>query len=121
VKAIVTRPGIVSTPPAEVTVAGHQGRLLVLRLEPGWTGGCSDVTGPIVAMPILHQRGSPGGPGVGVGPEQPVRLTLLDVGGGRTLAIAIVAPTDRVSANFDRHLAEAMSIVESFAFVPATP
>jgi hypothetical protein len=121
VAAIAARPGVVSTPPADVTVAGRKGRLLDLRLEPGWTGGCSDVSGSIVGMPILHQGGSLRGPVVGLGPDRPVRLILLDIGGGRTLAIAIATLTDKQSSSFEQHLAEAMPIVESFAFVPATP
>jgi hypothetical protein len=121
VAAIVSRPGVVSTPPADVTIAGHQGRMLDLRLAPTWTGGCSDVSGPIVGMPILHQGGSLRGPVVGLGPDQPMRLFLLDLGRGRTLAIAIANLTDNESSSFEQHLAEAMPIVESFQFVPATP
>jgi hypothetical protein len=120
VGAIVSRPGVVATPPADVTIAGHQGRLLDLRLAASWRGGCSDVSGPVVGLPILHQGGSIRGPVVGLGPGQAVRLILVDVGGSRTLAIAIF-PTAKQSSDFEQHVAEAMPVIESFQFVPASP
>jgi hypothetical protein len=50
-----------------------------------------------------------------------MRLFLLDLGRGRTRAIAIANLTDNESSSFEQHLGEAMPIVESFQFVPATP
>jgi hypothetical protein len=120
VAAIVSRPGIVPTQPADVTIAGRRGRLLDLRLAPTWTGGCTDISGPVVGMPILHLGGSDHGPAVGLGPDQEVRLILVDIGEGRTLAISIY-PAAKVTPTFEQHVTEAMPIVQSFKFVPAAP
>jgi hypothetical protein len=120
VAAIVARPGVVSTPPTDVSIAGHRGRILDLHLSPTWTGGCSDFSGHIVGIPILHPGGAPQGPVVGVTPDQVPRLILLDLGGGRTLAIVIfTSPTQ--SSDFERNVAESMPIIDSFKFVPASP
>ena len=120
VEAIQSKPGVVSTPPAPVTIAGHEGRLLDLRLEAGWTGGCTDDSGPVIGMPLLHQGGSNHGPVAGLGPNRPLRLIMLDLGGGRTLAIAIAVLSDHPSLPFAQRVAEAMPIIESFQVVPAT-
>ena len=120
VAAIVARPGVVAAPPRNVTIAGHQGRLLDLQLDPSWAAGCLDSSGPIVGMPILHMGGSLAGPVVGLTTDQPVRIILLDIGGSQTLAIVIAAPTEQKASDFEPKVAAAMPIIESFGFEPAT-
>jgi hypothetical protein len=113
VTAIRARPGVVSTPPTAVTIAGHEGTMLDLRLAPDWTGGCLAPEGLIVAIPIVQ--------GVGLEPDRPVRLILLDLGDGRTMAIAITDIGPAQPDLFDAHMAEVMPVVESFDLRPPTP
>jgi len=121
VAAIVARPGVVSTSPTPVTIAGYEGQLLDLQLAASWTKKCATPDGPVVGVLILHQAGSGPGPGVGVEPGHPVRLILLDLTGDRTLAIAIFEVEPSQPSVFQAHVAEAMPIIESFDFHPPTP
>ena len=121
VAAIRARPGVVSTAPAAVTIGGYEGQTLDLELATSWTGGCLTPDGPVVGMPLLHEAGAETGPGFGLGSDRPVRLVLLDLTGGRTLAVAIfeIEPSER--SVFEAHAAELMPIIESFEFHPPTP
>jgi hypothetical protein len=120
VAAIVARPGVVSTPPTAVTIGGHGGRSLDLTLSASWTGGCRAPEGPVVGLPILVEAGSATGPVVGLAPDHPVRLILLDLAQGRTMAIAIYDVEATQPSQFEAHVAEAMPIVESLDLRSAT-
>jgi hypothetical protein len=125
VAAIIARPGVISTPPGAVTIGGHEGRLLDLQLAPSWSRGCRAPEGLIVGVPIVHQAGSgmgpPGGPLVALAPDQPVRLILLDLADGRTMAIAIFDLGPSTPAQLQADLAEVMPIIASFEFRSSTP
>jgi hypothetical protein len=119
VAAIRARPGVVSTPPTAVTIGGYQGQMLDLHLAPRWTGGCQNPDGPIIAMPLLLGLESERSAGIGLVLNNPVRLILLDLTGGRTMAVAIYGPSQ--SAEFEEQVADAMPVIESFEFHPPTP
>jgi hypothetical protein len=121
VAAIVARPGVVSTPPATVTVAGHEGRVLDLRVADSWTGGCQDAGAFVVSLPLLHGAGLEPGPMVALGRDQPLRLILVDLSGGRTLAVIAFLLGPVQPAAFEADVAEVMPIVESLEFQPTTP
>jgi len=121
VTAITARAGVISTAPARVTIGGHEGQLLDLQLAPSWTKGCRAPEGLIVGVPILHQAGSATGPGVGLGRDHPVRLILLDLADGRTMALTIFSLEPSQPLQFQQQVAEAMPIIESFEFQPPTP
>jgi hypothetical protein len=118
VGAIVARPGIVSTPPAAVTISGFGGQMLDVHLAPSWTGGCVAPDGPVVAMPILVGEA---GPVAAVSRDNPLRLFLLDIGGERTLAIVIFSLEPTQPSQFEDRVAQAMPVIESFEFHPPTP
>ena len=120
VAAIVARPGVVSTRPTAVTIGGKQGQLLDLRLAKSWTGSCHAPEGPVVGLPILNGGGAPG-PVVGLSPDHPVRLILLDLGNGRTMAVVIFDLEPSQPVPFQTQVAEVMPIIESFEFHPLTP
>jgi hypothetical protein len=120
VAAITARDGVISTPPATVTIGGHEGRMLDLQLEPSWARGCRAPEGLVVGVPILHQAGGPG-PMVGLAPNQPVRLILLDLAAGRTMAVVTFGIGPLPPSEFEKQLAEVMPIIESFEFHPPTP
>jgi hypothetical protein len=115
VAAIIARPGVISTPPAAVTVAERQGTRLDLQLEPSWTGGCDQ----IVALPILNGIAPGPGGGVLIDHDHPTRLIILDIAVDRVLAIVIFDIEKSPADEFDGHADAVMPIVESFAFQPA--
>ena len=121
VAAIRARPGVVSTVPTAVTIGGYEGQLLDLRLAASWTRGCVAPEGPVVGVSVLRQAGSEPGPGVGLGPDHPVRLILLDLTQGRTMAIVIFEVEPSEPSVFQAHAAEVMPVVESFEFRTSTP
>jgi hypothetical protein len=121
VAAIMARPGVVSTPPVAVSLGGYEGEMLDLRLATSWTGGCSESGGLVVAMPILNAGGPEPAGAVALGPDRPVRLILLDLTGGRTMAVAIFDIGTSQPSLFNEHVAEVMPIVESLQFHPRTP
>ncbi len=118
VAAITSRPGVVSTPPATVTVGGYRGTLLDLRVAPTWTGGCTAPEGPLVGIPILRGPGGELGPSLGLSPDVPLRLLLVDLGDGRTMSIAIVSPPSPGQSSLDEQIAAAMPIIESIELHP---
>jgi hypothetical protein len=121
VAAIVARPGVVSTPPAAVTIGGMEGQLLDLHLAPSWTAACEAPEGPVVGMPILVEAGSTTGPVAGIGRDIPLRVILLDLGGERTMAIVIFTLEPTQSSTFEDRVAEVMPVIEGFEFHPPAP
>ena len=119
VAAIVARPGVVSAPPAVVSIGGYEGRMLDLQLAPSWTGGCGSPDGLKVFVPLLEGSAPKAGPIIIV--DQPVRLILLDLRGGRTLVVAIYALGPSQPSALGEQLADVMPVVESFEFHPPSP
>jgi hypothetical protein len=112
VAAIQARPSLVSTPPVPVTIGGYPGLSLDLRLAPGWTGGCvSPGAGAMVGAPIVIGLGA--GALVGVGPDAPVRLILVDVGDDQAMAVVVFSIQPSGSARFEDLAAAATPIIES--------
>jgi len=121
VAAIMARPGVVSTPPAAVTIGGYEGQMLDLHLAPSWIGGCQAPEGPIVGMPILLLSSSETGPVAAIGPETPLRLILLDLSDGRTMSIGIFNLDPSGASSFEAQVAAVMPVIESFQFHAPTP
>jgi hypothetical protein len=121
VAAIKARPGVVSKPPAAVSIGGFAGQMLDLRLASSWTGGCQAPDGPIVGTQLLLGAGSETGPLVGLDAGNPLRLILLDLTNGRTMSIAIFGVEPSQSSQFEAQVAEAMPVIESFEFHPPVP
>jgi hypothetical protein len=119
VAAIRARPSVVSTEATPVTVAGYSGLSLDLRLAPSWTGWCAQPGGGrLTATAILRQPDAHAL--VGLSSEAPfLRLILLDLGDGKTLAIVIAGIAPSGSASFKEQAAAAMPIVDSFALGPS--
>jgi hypothetical protein len=120
VAAIRARPGVVSAEPTPVTVAGYPGLSLDLRLAPSWTGWCAEPGGGrLTGIPILHQPAAHALAGLST--EAPfLRLILLDLGNGKTLAIVIAGITTSGQASFEEQASAAMSIVDSFEIGPSS-
>jgi hypothetical protein len=121
VAAILARPGVVSTPPAAVNIGGYAGQMLDLHLAPTWTGSCQNPDGPIIAMRLLLGLESERSAGIGLVLNSPVRLILLDLTGGPTMAVAIFGGVPSQPSEFEGQVGEAMPVVESFEFHPPVP
>jgi hypothetical protein len=118
VAAIQARPSVVSSPPVPVTFGGYRGQMLDLRLADAWTGGCQfEPEGLIVGTTILRRSASGSGPFVAVGPNVPVRLILLDLTDGRTMAIATLL-AEPFQGSVSDAFAAVMPVIESFEFHP---
>jgi hypothetical protein len=118
VAAIQARPSVVSSPPVPVTFGGYRGQMLDLRLADAWTGGCQfEPEGLIVGTTILRRSASGSGPFVAVYPNVPVRLILLDLTDGRTMAIATLL-AEPFQGSVSDAFAAVMPVIESFEFHP---
>jgi hypothetical protein len=121
VAAILARPGVDSTAPKDVMIGGFEGQLLDLQLVASWRGSCGTPEGQVVGVPILRPAASETGPVVGITPDQPVRLILLDLTGGRTIAVVVFDLGPVQTQQFEADVAEAMPIIESFDLHPSKP
>ena len=72
-------------------------------------------------MPILVGAESGTGPTVGISPDHPLRLILLDLTGGRTMSIAMVNPGSSEASQFDVQVEAMMPVIESFQLHAPTP
>jgi len=120
VAAISTRHGVASKPRKTITIGGLDGVLLDLRIADDGTVGCRAPDGKMVAVPLLGADPSTG-PLVGVATDHPLRLILLDGGGGRSIAVAILSIDPIKPARFDEQVADAMPIVQGLEFHRPTP
>jgi hypothetical protein len=59
--------------------------------------------------------------GVGLVPDSPLRLILLDLTGGRTMGVAIYGGGPSEPSPLEKQVTEAMPVIESFEFHPPAP
>ena len=97
-------PGLVTTVPKTITIDGHPGKWLDVRIDPAWTKTCPGETAPIVTYLM---------PGTAISGTEHERLILLDLGDGDVLLIVVWS---RDQATFDPYIAAAMPIIQSFRF-----
>ena len=101
-----TVPGLVTTAPTAITIDGHPGKMLDLRLDPAWTKTCEGDPQQLPIVTFLN-------PGIAVAADERNRVILLDLGDGDVIAIGMWA---RDQATFDTWAPEAMQVIESFKF-----
>ncbi len=109
IAAIQHAPGLIVTAPSAITVGGHQGQWLDLRLNPTWKASCGG-RGP--------EDDYLTGPGTGpamyiVGTAQRQRVILLDLGSGDLIAIVVTTDT---ASEFSDFAAQAMPVIDSLTF-----
>ena len=117
VQAIRNRPSLRVSQPKPVDIGGRSAIQLDVEVAPSWTNTCTTPDGPTVAVPILVAAGSDGEPGIGLRAGMWLRLVLVDLGGGRTVVIAI-ASAEEGASDPEQVSAPAMPTVESFEFLP---
>jgi hypothetical protein len=101
-----TVPGLITTEPAPITIGGHAGQSMDVRLDPAWTATCEGDRDKSPVVTYLN-------PGIAVRGGQTERLILLDLGDGDVVAIGVWA---RDQTAFDDFVPEAMPVIESFQF-----
>jgi hypothetical protein len=100
--------GLIATGPTPISISGHDGQWLDLRVDQAADGLCLEDGKPLVEYMTSQPSGVIG--------EQRQRLILLDIGAGDVLAIALISEDP---ATFDAFVAEAMPVVESVEIRPA--
>jgi hypothetical protein len=104
-------PGLVTTAPAAAAIGGLTGFRIDIALDPEWTETCPFSDG----APVRGVFADGTGFHWTIGPGTRSRLFVLDLGDGRAVLVDIEARSDAAD---DAFVAEATSVVESFAFEP---
>lgn len=110
---VASRPGVVATKPAPITVGGYPGLMLDIHLAPSWTRACPGDTFPSAPL-LLNVSGSPSDWNWGIAGTEQQRLILVDIGGGKT--VAIIVDDHSTPSRFDQLVAQAMPIIATFQF-----
>jgi hypothetical protein len=106
---LAAHPGLVTSEPEEATIGGLSATSLLIEASEDWTGTC-DEEDPFAAVPIFYHQDSWHW-ALNVG--QRYHITLVDLGGGDTVAIVADTADD---ADLDAFVETARPIVESFEF-----
>jgi hypothetical protein len=115
------QPRIVASKPTAITVGGHPGQWIDVKVAPTWKGTCPDVAGgtptAVILTPAYGTTNLGGGTGTAaswpIGGDEQMRLVFVDIGQG-DVALIWVDATD--PARFGSLAAEAMPIIESMTF-----
>ena len=112
---IAKEPALTSTTPVAITIDGHPGKWIDIRLAPTWATTCASFYGDQPERAFLTYP-----PGTSdhtwtatLASQERDRLVLVDLGGGKTIAI-IVDSYDPTT--FDTLVADAMPIIQSYKF-----
>jgi hypothetical protein len=105
-------PSLTSSAPTAITVDGHRGQWVDVRVNRSWKTSCGSDTVPIAAF--LTMAGQPSDADVlAIVAGVRFRLVLLDLGGGDLVLINVYSPD---TARFDDLVQQAMPIIQSFKF-----
>ncbi|HZM72461.1 MAG TPA: hypothetical protein VFC71_03720 [Candidatus Polarisedimenticolia bacterium] len=107
---LLAHPGLVKTQQADITIDGMTATVLDVEVTPDWSETCDSVN-PFIAAPLFV--GGVGGYHWAIAQDDRMRIILLDLPAGTTVAI-FIDPQDPTT--FDGFIGEAMPIVESFDF-----
>lgn len=102
---------IVSTVPAAITVDGHPGQWVDVKIAPTWTATCPDVPASAPTASYLAYAGSDNDDyRIGLSGHEQQRLVFVDLGSGKVMLILVdsVDPT-----RFDQLVADAMPMIGS--------
>jgi len=111
---LASRPGVVASRPAPVTVGGHAGLLLDVSLSKSASTVCPGDSGPSMAT-IMDASGDPSSWNWAIDAGERQRYIFLDLGGARTVAI-VVDDDNATPSQFSALLAQVMPIIATFQF-----
>jgi hypothetical protein len=118
--ALEQRPGLDASDRSTATIGGRQAVSLSIRLRASWQESCPFVADRSAFHGVIAARLGSAVPFMwGVGEAEQMRLFLVDVGSGQTVAIFIdLALSGGTFATFDELEAAALPIVTSMQLVP---
>lgn len=99
-------PGLVTSTPKPITIAGDAGQQVDLRVDPTFTTGCHEGGQPLVEYQTAPYSGL-------LGTQQRQRVIYLDLGAGDVFSITIATEKPDI---FEVFAAEAMTIMETLNF-----
>ena len=102
--------GLITSEPEARTINGLSAIALTVEASADWTGTC-DTENPFVAVPIFIEPEGGYHWALNVGTRY--HITLIDLGGGATVAVVVDSADD---AQLEAFVAEAMPIIDSFEF-----
>jgi hypothetical protein len=103
---------LTSSAATPITIDGHRGQMLDVRVNPSWTRSCGTDTEPIAAV-LAEAGSSPDKEVFAIAGGDRVRLILLDLGDGD---IVLIDVSSSDPARFDALVQQAMPIIETFKF-----
>ena len=107
-----SRPSLVVTAPTAVTIDGHPGQWVDIKIAPNWTAKCPDTPGP-AAVFLTEAGAGKDGYSWGIAPGELERVFFLDLGGGDVVLVGI----DSTHADrWDQLVAQAMPIIQTLKF-----
>ena len=104
--------GLVAGSPQPITIDGHPGQMLDLRLDPSWTASCPGDPQPSVAI-LTEAAFHLDSYTVGLVGDERLRLILLDIGRGDVVGVAI---DSSLADRFDGLVESTTSIIQSLHF-----
>jgi hypothetical protein len=107
---LVGHRGLIASPPESRTIGGNTAISLMIEGRSDWTGTCDEAE-PFVAVPIFFATG--GGYHWALPIGERYQITLIDLGGGDTVAVVVDSADD---AQLEDLVAEAAPIIDSFEF-----
>jgi|GEM_PF-1866819 len=107
-----SRPSLVVTAPKPITIDGHTGQWVDVKIAPSWTGTCPDATG-MTAVFLVEAGSGADGYSWGISPGEQERLIFLDLGSSDVVLLGI----DSTHADrWDELVAQGMPILQSLKF-----
>ncbi len=107
-----SRPSLVVTAPTAVTIDGHPGQWVDIKIAPNWTAKCPDTPGP-AAVFLTEAGAGKDGYSWGIAPGELERVIFLDLGGDDVVLVGI----DSTHADrWDQLVAQAMPIIQTLKF-----
>lgn len=107
-----SRPSLTVTAPTPVTIDGHQGQWVDVKIAPNWTTTCPDTPGP-AAVFLMEAGSGTNGYSWGIAPGELERIIFLDLGGGDVVLVGIdTTHADR----WNDLVAQAMPIIQTLKF-----
>lgn len=106
-----SHPGLEVGDVTESTINGFSARSFTITAASDWTGTC-DLENPFVAVPVFYRVDSYHWT---LSPDQSYGVTLIDIGGGHTVAVMVDAADE---GQLDDFMAEAAPIIATFDFPP---
>jgi len=110
---VASRPGVIATKPTAITIGGDSGFMLDVRLAPTRTKKCAGDSFPSQLL-LVEASAGPDSWNWAIGGTEQMRIILLAIGGGKTVAIFVDDSSS--PSRFTDLVAQAMPVIDTFKF-----